>query len=244
MLQNESPYRAVTFSSKEGVAAPELIITYSLPDSDEDGILDEDDNCPTTYNPNQADSDYDDLGDACDDVTNAQNVVDEMISTITLLNFKGSNGLISKLNSAMDKCSEGNVNGAIASLNAFINQTNAKRGNPLTDDEADFLIASAELLIEAIENGTTNCQGTKTQVEILVSDELYIAPNPVVDRLNIYGLDTKASAMILNMSGQFVSQHDIISNGIDISNLGSGIYFIRINTGEEFKDFRFVKVDR
>jgi subtilisin family serine protease len=35
-------------------------------DSDGDGVSDNSDNCPNTYNPNQADSDEDSLGDACD----------------------------------------------------------------------------------------------------------------------------------------------------------------------------------
>ncbi len=43
-------------------------------DSDGDGVCDEDDNCPTTPNPNQEDADGDGVGDACDncpDVANA-----------------------------------------------------------------------------------------------------------------------------------------------------------------------------
>ena len=35
-------------------------------DSDGDGVPDNIDNCPTTYNPDQADSDNDGIGDACD----------------------------------------------------------------------------------------------------------------------------------------------------------------------------------
>ena len=35
-------------------------------DSDNDGIPDNQDNCPNTYNPDQADSDGDGVGDACD----------------------------------------------------------------------------------------------------------------------------------------------------------------------------------
>jgi Concanavalin A-like lectin/glucanases superfamily len=38
-------------------------------DADDDGVLDDDDNCPLNANPNQEDSDFDEIGDACDDVT-------------------------------------------------------------------------------------------------------------------------------------------------------------------------------
>jgi len=36
------------------------------PDADRDGVLDDVDNCPLTYNPDQQDSDADGLGDVCD----------------------------------------------------------------------------------------------------------------------------------------------------------------------------------
>jgi hypothetical protein len=35
-------------------------------DIDEDGVVNSDDNCPETYNPDQADVDSDGAGDACD----------------------------------------------------------------------------------------------------------------------------------------------------------------------------------
>ncbi len=49
---------AVTISKK--------IDNSTLPDTDNDGVPDETDNCPAVYNPNQADSNADGMGDACD----------------------------------------------------------------------------------------------------------------------------------------------------------------------------------
>ena len=40
-------------------------------DSDDDGVLGSQDNCPNVYNPNQSDIDDDAIGDACDICDNA-----------------------------------------------------------------------------------------------------------------------------------------------------------------------------
>ena len=57
--------------------ATEFVVATSIPentkvpgfvDSDGDGIADSEDNCPYTFNPNQADSDGDGRGDACESV--------------------------------------------------------------------------------------------------------------------------------------------------------------------------------
>ena len=43
-----------------------VVAAFAAGDSDGDGILDPDDNCPSVGNPNQEDGDGDDVGDACD----------------------------------------------------------------------------------------------------------------------------------------------------------------------------------
>ncbi|MCO6450242.1 MAG: thrombospondin type 3 repeat-containing protein [Caldilineales bacterium] len=54
-----------TQNGSEDVFVTKLAGFY-LPDSDDDGVLDAEDNCPYTYNPGQDDMDDDGIGDACD----------------------------------------------------------------------------------------------------------------------------------------------------------------------------------
>jgi hypothetical protein len=55
-----------------------LILERSLgglcPDTDEDGVCENEDNCPRRFNPEQVDSDFDTLGDACDNCPHDPNM--------------------------------------------------------------------------------------------------------------------------------------------------------------------------
>lgn len=48
-----------------------------LPDSDGDGVVDEEDNCPLVSNPDQADSDGDGIGDVCEDDADEDGIPDD-----------------------------------------------------------------------------------------------------------------------------------------------------------------------
>ncbi len=54
------------YSSKDVYQAEEGRVNEMNNDTDEDGVANSEDNCPDTYNPDQADIDSDGAGDACD----------------------------------------------------------------------------------------------------------------------------------------------------------------------------------
>jgi len=58
-----------------------VIIDIVIVDSDEDGVADSEDNCPETANPEQEDSDFDGVGDVCDEIDNCDfNIFNEDVT--------------------------------------------------------------------------------------------------------------------------------------------------------------------
>ena len=70
---------AEALENQRGIRAGEgqIVISY-VADSDGDGILDSEDNCPTIFNPDQKDLDSDGLGDPCDPDDDGDGVLDEV----------------------------------------------------------------------------------------------------------------------------------------------------------------------
>lgn len=73
-------------------------------------------------------------------------------------------------------------------------------------------------------------------------NNLKIYPNPIVDVLNI--ISEKESSMfeieIYNLQGKLVYNELIVSNRIDLSELTSGVYFLRVN--QESETERIIKI--
>ncbi len=71
---------------------------------------------------------------------------------------------------------------------------------------------------------------------------LLVFPNPASDILNISGMQTALDIIIYDLSGKIQFDLTSFEGGlIDISNLASGIYFLRMQNDKESQMVKFIK---
>jgi len=73
------------------------------------------------------------------------------------------------------------------------------------------------------------------------SNTIHVFPNPAQEELIITEVKTGASFFILNSSGQIVKQGNLIGGRLEVGNLESGLYFIRLEQEGSVRQGRFVK---
>lgn len=80
-------------------------------------------------------------------------------------------------------------------------------------------------------------------VEDLASEGFRFYPNPVVDELNMSAFSKIEQVSVLNMLGQIVKTvtPSNIDANINVSNLSSGSYFVKVQIGEKVGTFKVIK---
>ncbi len=160
-------------------------------------------------------------------------------------------GLRAKLNAGIKAWEKGNYTPAINNLNAFINQVEALRGNPLSDAEADGLVAEAEAIIASI----LFAQGASSPARLIGSADIVVAapvepvarldrsvPNPARTSTRIgWELDreSRVTLSVFDVAGREVARlvdrvqrAGTHSATFERGALPGGVYFYRLTAGQ------------
>ena len=72
-----------------------------------------------------------------------------------------------------------------------------------------------------------------TRIQQLTDENIILYPNPTSGRLNITGLNDPADANIYSINGQLIKSIQQINNSIDISELTTGIYILKMKSDDK-----------
>jgi hypothetical protein len=205
------------------VAAIEDGLSYLEVDTDNDGLLDDSDNCPEDYNPTQADIDGDGDGDACDPCNNlvwtggdvdGNTVLDIFDITFLVDIILGESNTFICAEEAGDLTQDGylNVLDVIGLIQIILggNQQQAMQYLESILDPIMFKQLTQELVM-------------------IEAPKILVWPNPSNSVMNINGY---GYVQIYDMLGKEVYNNYLNGHHLwDTRNLPSGIYHI-INSGE------------
>jgi Secretion system C-terminal sorting domain/FIMAH domain len=154
------------------------------------------------------------------------------------------NSLIKSLENALKSLEKGNAGPAGNQLEAFINKVEAQKGKKLTEEEADYLIATVEIMIDFIESNLEKSASNNftTTSDIRPTEYTLVQnyPNPFNPKTNItYQIPqtTFVTLKVYNSLGQEIAilvneQQSTGTYDVEFksSNLPSGLYIYKIQT--------------
>ncbi|MBQ4821719.1 T9SS type A sorting domain-containing protein [Aquimarina sp. MMG016] len=78
--------------------------------------------------------------------------------------------------------------------------------------------------------------------EVDALNSITISPNPAIDQFQISGITKKVTVSIYNINGQQLKESSILANEVvDITNISSGVYFVKLILDDASKTFKIVK---
>ena len=196
-------------------------------DSDGDGILDDVDNCPNTYNPDQHDGNGDGIGDACEACDIPTGVVLNRLSDTTA-DFIADNWTWHY---------QGSANRAGRPLRPYpmygMTDMSIEGGTPYVQHRL-IPVFDYDIWVRTIcpEGGYSAWVGpiylprfNSTQARKTI--DLVVVPNPTKDFIKLEKV--KATRVeVYDAYGQFIFQRKVIDNHVDLRQLQTGTYLIKV----------------
>ena len=90
-------------------------------------------------------------------------------------------------------------------------------------------------------NYTTTIQNTLSILENESSNEIYVYPNPVKDFLNFKIEQNIFKVEVYDIAGRILSSNSVLENKIDLSELKSGNYILKLHTEKRIMNTKIIK---
>ena len=210
-------YSQSGFNQSAIITAIETGLSTLILDMDEDGVLDDVDNCIEEYNPNQEDYDLDGIGDYCDPCDNISFYVGNLNGDAFVDLFDILLLVDIVLGHANDGCSiessDINSDGSINVLDVIFLLQQIIGGNQ----------QRAINYLESIVTPSEFKQLT-SQYSVLNEDKVIVFPNPSNNHISIFG---NGYTTIYDIRGRLIKQIDIDGKYIwNTDKISAGIYYI------------------
>ena len=217
-------------------------INVSAQDIDNDGVIDAVDNCKFTFNPTQQDNDGDQIGDICDCEPSSSNPLGQHTPAIVITATPSTTintGDMVTFNSTIDA-------GGTAPIfqwkkNGFNVGSNSSTYSDNTIINGDIINCELTSDVVCLAGNTRTSNNLTFIVNILSvngnnfnDDKLIIYPNPTNKEIFIKSDFIVKNIEITDLNGRKLNSQNLENNKIDVQNLKSGIYFIKININEYY----------
>lgn len=236
-------------------------------DIDNDGIMNEEDNCQFTFNQIQLDLDKDGKGDACDDDVDGDGILNPDDNCPYMFNSGQEDADGNGVGDVCESMADGDKDGVINAIDNCVYISNADQGNRDFDSEGDVCDndIDGDGIINILDNCpgffnpdqsaddvTNGCKDINANVEELISEKtsFEIYPNPAEEfiwiEFNKRIDDQKIEFKIYSIDGK-IWLNDKINYSQDkntykipVNELKKGMYFIQVTTSSEIISGMFV----
>ena len=95
-------------------------------------------------------------------------------------------------------------------------------------------------IYSSTKSNIANSANPSTDINKIIEDKNFIYPNPVENTLYFKNSKALNEFEIYSIQGALIKQ-GVLNTSIDVSNLQSGLYHIRVKNDEKWESFRFIK---